>query len=51
MIVLNKEATETSMKEHEHPYIEMFRKEIDAYCTYKSWAEDTPDEYLVRAFE
>jgi rubrerythrin len=51
MIVLNKETTETSIKEHEHPYIEMFRKELDAYCTYKSWAEDTQDEYLEKAFE
>lgn len=47
MILLNKE---TKM-EGEHPYIEMFRKEIDSYCTYKEWAEETNDIWLEKAFE
>lgn len=51
MIVLNKEANETTMKGTEHPYVDMFRKEIDAYCTYKSWTEEIDDDYLERAFE
>ena len=47
MIVLNKD-----MKtDGEHPYLEMFRKEIDSYCTYKAWADDTQDMFLERAFE
>ena len=50
MIVLNNQPNETKMKEM-HPYIEMFHKEIDAYCTYKEWAEDTNDAFLERAFE
>ena len=49
MIVLNNK--ETKMETSEHPYVDMFRKEIDAYCTYKEWAENTQDEFLERAFE
>ena len=48
MIVLNKE---TKMEGSEHPYTEMFRKEIDSYCTYKEWAEETNDAWLEKAFE
>ena len=48
MIILNKDAKTDMM---EHPYIEMFRKEIDSYCTYKEWAEEANDEWLERAFE
>ena len=48
MIILNKEA-KTDMMEHQ--YIEMFRKEIDSYCTYKEWAEEANDDWLQRAFE
>jgi bacterioferritin (cytochrome b1) len=52
MIVLNnKEHSDTTMKENEHPYIEMFRKEIDAYCAYKALIEETEDEFIERAFE
>jgi rubrerythrin len=51
MIVLNKESSETATKHEHHPYIEMFRKEIDAYCAYKSLADSIEDEYLERAFE
>ena len=48
MIVMNRD---TKPEGNEHPYIEMFRKEIDSYCTYKEWAEDTNDSWLARAFE
>lgn len=52
MIVLNnKEVKPEAEQGHEHPYIHMFRKEIDAYCAYKELAEDIEDEYLERAFE
>ena len=51
MIVVNKETTETTMKVNQHPYIDMFRKEIDAYCAYKALAEEIEDEYLEHAFE
>ena len=51
MIVLNKETTDVTMKGKEHPYIEMFRKEIDAYCAYKELIEETEDEFIERAFE
>jgi rubrerythrin len=50
MIVLNKD-TPDPVVSNKHPYLDMFRKEIDAYCTYKTWAEETDDEYLERAFE
>jgi rubrerythrin len=48
MIVMN---NNTKTDSFEHPYIEMFRKEIDSYCTYKEWAEEANDEWLERAFE
>lgn len=49
MIVVNgTEQTKTDMKQH--PYLEMFRKEMDSYCTYKEWAESTSDGYLELAF-
>ena len=49
MIVLNKE-TELQNKD-KHPYLEMFHKEIDAYCTYKAWMDETNDKLLEMAFE
>jgi rubrerythrin len=48
MIVVN---DTNKMDSKEHPYIAMFRKEIDSYCTYKDWAEETNDEWLEEAFE
>ena len=51
MIVLNKEHEATMTNKEQHPYIEMFHKELDAYCTYKAWTEDTNDSFLERAFE
>ena len=53
MIVVNKE----SMAEHKSETYEkesfesMFRKEIDAYCTYKEWADETMDPHLEMALE
>lgn len=51
MIVMNKENTEAMMTKKEHPYVAMFRKEIDAYCDYKALLEETEDEYIEAAFE
>lgn len=42
-------AKETSNKEH--PFLEMFHREIDAYCGYKEWSEETDDYHLSRALE
>ena len=50
MIVINKETKPEEHSQH-HPYVEMFRKELDAYCTYKEWADDTNDDFVERAFE
>jgi hypothetical protein len=47
MIVLEKQTEMATM----HPYVDMFHKEVDAYCTYKAWADDTNDKFLERAFE
>jgi hypothetical protein len=49
MIVLNKETTEMKHDKEIHPYIDMFHKELDAYCTYKAWAEETNDPLFERA--
>lgn len=52
MIVVNK--TETSMEPHKEekvPMEELFRKELDAYCAYKEWKEDTEDPILEMALE
>lgn len=52
MIILNKEPTpKVSEERQQHAFIDMFRKEIDAYCTYKEWAEATEDVVLEMAFE
>ena len=54
----NKETTganvehKPEMKDHGKETMEdMFRKELDAYCTYKDWAEETEDEILEMALE
>ena len=56
MIVLNNK--EPSMepkaepKEHtKESYVDMFRREIDAYCGYKEWCEETDDTILEMALE
>ena len=49
MIVVN--SNDTKSETNQHPYVEMFRKEIDSYCTYKEWAESANDEWLEEAFE
>ena len=49
MIVLNKDTPEHKVDKGVHPYIDMFRKELDAYCTYKEWAEETNDIIFERA--
>jgi rubrerythrin len=53
MIVLNKEPTvEHKVEQHEKETFEsMFRKELDAYCIYKDWAEETTDPILEMALE
>jgi rubrerythrin len=54
MIVLNnKEVTpEHKTQQYEkESYESMFRKELDAYCTYKEWAEETEDAILEMALE
>jgi hypothetical protein len=61
MIVVN--GKETSMEQHKSETMsvadiekdssmeDMFRKELDAYCTYKEWADDTDDDVLEMALE
>jgi rubrerythrin len=50
MIVLNnKETTAEKHDKEMHPYVDMFHKELDAYCTYKEWAEETNDPLFERA--
>ena len=54
MIVLNKESSmepKAEWKEHKDKYIDMFHKEIDAYCGYKEWCEETDDAILEMALE
>ena len=50
MIILNKEPM-NRIHEHQHEFVDMFRKEIDAYCTYKEWVETTDDVVLEMALE
>ena len=38
-------------KDWKHCLTEMFHKELDAYCTYKSWTETTSDVLLQMAVE
>jgi hypothetical protein len=38
-------------KEHHETYVDLFRKELDAYCAYKDWSEETDDTMLEMALE
>lgn len=49
MIVLNKTVTETPKSDF--TLVDMFHKEIEAYCMYKDWKETTEDEILEMALE
>ena len=54
MIVVD--TKETTMKDHsakteKTPLCELFRKEIDAYCDYKEWSEETDDDILEMALD
>lgn len=55
MIVLsnNNPSTEpkAKMTEQKESFTDMFRKEIDAYCVYKEWCEETEDPILEMALE
>lgn len=53
MIVTNNKETTPSPehKIHKESLEHMFRKELDAYCTYKEWAEETTDSILEMALE
>jgi hypothetical protein len=52
MIILNKETTpHPVVANSEHGFVDMFRKEIDAYCAYKEWEETTEDSILEMALE
>jgi hypothetical protein len=48
MIVLNKLTTETKT---EFTPVDMFHKELDAYCMYKDWKEISDDDILDMALE
>lgn len=53
MIVMNKEDAmgHDEVKKHTGSLEDMFRKEIDAYCSYHEWFEDTEDPILEMALE
>ena len=57
MIVANNTTNnETVVKETKHNEYsmsmeDMFRREIDAYCAYKEWLDETTDEILEMALE
>ena len=56
MIVLSNKLNSTAESSHEgkeahETYIDMFRKELDAYCAYKDWCEETDDALLIMALE
>lgn len=52
MIVLtDKDTTKMETKDYKSSLEDMFRKELDAYCAYKEWAEETTDKLLERALE
>ncbi len=38
-------------KEHHESCVEMFRKELDAYCAYNEWLEKTEDRILIMALD
>jgi hypothetical protein len=53
MIVLNnKETSEVKSEVMKNETLEdMFRKELDAYCVYKDWKEETTDPIFEMALE
>lgn len=51
MIVLNNKEPHMEQTEHKETLEDMFRKEIDAYCAYKEWCEETDDKILEMALE
>lgn len=53
MIVLNKDMPTMEHKDVEHGTTleDMFRKELDAYCAYKEWVDETEDVVLEMALE
>ena len=54
MIVLNNKETVTenvTPLEHKKSLDEMFKMEIEAYCDYKEWVEETEDNVLEMALE
>lgn len=50
MITLNNTEHKTDIPSKD-TCLEMFKKEMDAYCAYKAWADDTDDEVLEMALE
>jgi hypothetical protein len=52
IVVTNKDmVTETRTSDMEAAFTDMFKKEIDAYCTYKTWCENTTDSMLEYALQ
>jgi hypothetical protein len=54
MIVVNNptdKTTEHKSEEYRMSLEELFRKELDAYCAYKEWTEETDDEILEMGLE
>ena len=52
MIVLNKDvASPAENPTVKHAHIEMFKRELDAYCDYKKWSEETDDFILEMALD
>jgi hypothetical protein len=54
MIVVNgteKHTEHDKDNEYKMSLEELFRKELDAYCAYKEWAEQTEDEILEMGLE
>ena len=51
MIVLNNKepAKEATMMEEKHNFMNMFHREVDAYCGYKEWCESVSDVFLKAA--
>jgi hypothetical protein len=54
MIVVNN-STEETMKHKSEDYKmsmeDLFRRELDAYCSYKEWVDETDDEILEMGLE
>lgn len=55
MIVLNNKETaavaENKTSEYSMSLEDLFRKELDAYCAYKEWVDETEDSILEMALE